>query len=63
MKVYIVCGGCFGDEHIIAVCKTKEQANDRVRIENQKCSGLNAYFEEWTVEERTDFLTMHQTLV
>lgn len=52
MKVYVVCGGCSGDHHIIAICRTEEIANDRVCKENRKCHGLNAYFEEWTVEER-----------
>lgn len=52
MKVYVVCGGCTGDQHIIVVCKTPELANDRANSENRKCRGLNATFEEWTVEER-----------
>ena len=52
MKVYIVSGGCTGDEHIIAVCKTPELANDRVMKETQSCPGLGATYEEWTVEER-----------
>lgn len=52
MKVYIVIGGCQGDEHVIAVCKTSELANDRACSENRKCHGLGAYFEEWAVEER-----------
>lgn len=36
---------------IIAVCKTPELADDRCTAENRKCRGLNATFEEWTVEE------------
>ena len=52
MKVYIVSGGCTGDEHIIAVCKTPELADHRVTTENQKCPGLNATYAEWTGEER-----------
>lgn len=51
MKVCIVIGGCSGDQHIIAVCKTSGLANDRACSENRKCRGLNATFEEWTVEE------------
>lgn len=51
MKVYIVSGGCAGDEHIISVCKTPELADYRVTAENRKCPGLNATYEEWTVEE------------
>mgnify|MGYP001047821790 CR=1 FL=1 len=51
MKVYVVLGGCTGDQHIIAVCKTPELANDRANKENRNCRGLNATFEEWTVEE------------
>lgn len=52
MKVYVVCGGCSGDQHIIAVCKTQELANHLCTIENQKCRGLGAVYEEWTVKER-----------
>lgn len=52
MKVYVVTGGCRGDEHIIAVCKTAKLANQRCTTENRKCHGLNATFEEWNVEER-----------
>ena len=52
MKVYIVTGGGRDDHHIIAVCKTPELADHRVTTENQKCPGLNATYEEWTVEER-----------
>ena len=51
MKVYVVCGGCAGDQHVIAVCKTPELASDRANGENRKCHGLGAYFEEWIVEE------------
>ncbi len=51
MKVYVVCGGCAGDHHIIAVCKTPTLANDRAEKENRNCRGLGAYFEEWVVEE------------
>lgn len=52
MKVYVVCGGCTSDQHIIAVCKTPELADQRCTTENRKCHGLNATFEEWNVEER-----------
>ena len=51
MKVYVVSGGCTGDQHIIAICKTPRLADDRVEKENKKLPGLDAYFEEWTVEE------------
>lgn len=52
MKVYVVTGGCRGDEHIIAVCKTPELAEDRCTAENRKCRSLCATYDEWTVEER-----------
>lgn len=51
MKVYVVTGGCRGDEHIIAVCKTPDLAEQRCTTENRKCHGLGATYEEWTVEE------------
>ncbi len=49
MKVYVVCGGCAGDQHIIAIYKSKRLADARVERENRKCHGLNAYFEAWNL--------------
>lgn len=51
MKVYLVCGGCWGDEHVIAMYLNQKNAEKRAKKENEECKGLGAYVEEWEVEE------------
>lgn len=60
MKVYVVMGGCTGDEHVIAVYSTPELAKSRADEENQNCRGLDAHFEEWSVmtPRRTEILNL-----
>lgn len=36
MQVYIVCGGCVDDHHIIAVYRSAKKAEKRVKQENEK---------------------------
>ena len=49
MIVYVVQGGCIGDQHIIAIYDNEQAAKDRVEAENQACKGLEAYIEKWEV--------------
>lgn len=51
MEVYIVMGGCVGDEHVIAVYQNEKAAEARAEAENRKCKGLEAYTEKWRVEK------------
>lgn len=51
MEVYIVCGGCVDDHHIIAVYKSSKKAEKRVEQENEKCNGLNAYIEVYEISK------------
>lgn len=51
MQVYIVQGGCIDDQHIIAVYDNERAARIRAKAENQACKGLEAYVEEWKVEQ------------
>lgn len=45
MKVYVVCGGCIDDFHIIAIYRSAQKAEKRSREENEKCKDLHAYNE------------------
>ena len=49
MQVYIVLGGCAGDEHIIAVYDNEKSAEGRAKQENENCKGLGSYAEPWEV--------------
>ena len=49
MEVYVVCGGCVDDYHIIAIYKSVKKAEKRVKEENEKCNGLHAYIEVWPI--------------
>lgn len=51
MKVYIVCGGCIDDYHIIAVYRSEKKAKERVKLENEKCNGLCACIEEHEISK------------
>lgn len=51
MKVYIVCGGCVDDYHIIAVYKSLKKAEKRKNQENKNCNGLNAHIEEYEISK------------
>lgn len=51
MKVYVVFGGCWGDEHIIAVYRNEKKAEKRAEKENKECRGLGAYVQEWEIEK------------
>ena len=51
MKVYVVFGGCWGDEHIIAIYDNEEAAKARSEKENKNCKGLNSYVDIWEVEK------------
>lgn len=51
MQVYIVCGGCVDDHHIIAVYRSAKKAEKRVEQENKECKGLHAYIEVYEIEK------------
>lgn len=51
MEVYVVCGGCVDDYHIIAIYRSAKKAEKRVKEENEKCKGLHAYIEVWPVSK------------
>lgn len=51
MEVYIVQGGCIGDQHIIAVYDNEQAAEARAEAENQACKALEAYVEKWRLEK------------
>lgn len=51
MEVYIVQGGCIGDQHIIAVYDNEQAAENRAKAENQTCKALEAYVEKWRLEK------------
>ncbi|WP_420908844.1 DUF7336 domain-containing protein [Flintibacter muris] len=51
MQVYIVCGGCVDDYHIIAVYRLAKKAEKRVEQENEKCKGLCAHIEVYETEK------------
>ena len=51
MEVYLVMGGCWGDQHVIAVYQDEKAAEARAKAENRKCKGLEAYTEKWRVEK------------
>lgn len=50
-QVYVVIGGCCDDYHIIAIYKSKAEAEKRAEQENKECNGLDAQVEEWKVSE------------
>ena len=50
-SVYLVLGGCLGDEHVIAVYYDEKLAKKRMEKENEKLHGLCAYYECWNVEK------------
>lgn len=51
MEVYLVMGGCWGDQHVIAVYQDEKAAEARAEAENLKCKGQEAYTEKWRVEK------------
>lgn len=51
MKVFVVMGGCWGDEHIIAIYTSERKAQKRAEQENTACKGLGAYVEPWETEK------------
>lgn len=51
MQVYLVMGGCWGDEHVIAVYKSLKKAEKRVKQENKNCKGLEAYVEAYEISK------------
>lgn len=51
MQVYIVCGGCVDDHHIIAVYRSVKKAEKCVEQENKKCKGLHAYIEIYEIKK------------
>lgn len=51
MQVYIVCGGCVDDHHIIAVYTSVKKAEKRVAEENKKCNALHAYIEVYEISK------------
>ena len=51
MEVYLVMGGCIGDQHVIAIYGNEKKANARAEAENWACKGLEAYVEKWRVEK------------
>lgn len=51
MLVYVVFGGCWGDEHIIAIYRNEKKAQKRADKENAECSGLDAYVQIWELEK------------
>lgn len=51
MDVYLVMGGCWGDEHVIAVYRNEAKAVKRAEKENAECKGLEAYVEKWVIEK------------
>lgn len=51
MEVYVVCGGCLDDYHIIAIYGSVKKAEKRVKEENEKCDGLHAYIEVHKIEK------------
>ncbi|WP_251316703.1 DUF7336 domain-containing protein [Flintibacter muris] len=51
MQIYIVCGGCVDDYHIIAVYRSLKKAEKRVELENKECKGLNAYIEIYEISK------------
>lgn len=51
MEVYVVVGGCAGDEHIIAIYKSEKKAEKRVEKENKECDGLRAYIQVWPISK------------
>lgn len=48
-KVFLVQGGCWGDEHVIAVYNNEPAAIERAEKENKECKGLEAYVEPWDI--------------
>lgn len=51
MLVYVVFGGCWGDEHIIAIYRNEKKAQKRADEENEKCRGLEAYVQTCKLEK------------
>lgn len=51
MQVYIVCGGCVDDHHIIAVYRSLKKAEKRAEQENKDCKGLKAYVEAYEISK------------
>ena len=51
MIVYVVQGGCFGDEHLIAIYHSRKKAEKRAEEENERTKGLEAYVEKWEIEK------------
>lgn len=51
-KVYIVMGGCAGDEHIYSIWSTEKKANEEIeRMNNDKWDKqLEPWLEEWEVK-------------
>lgn len=49
MQVYVVMGGCVGDQHIIAIYDNEQAAEARAEQENKSCKGLEAYVDKWEV--------------
>lgn len=51
-KVYVVMGGCVGDEHICSMWSTEEKANAEIkRMKNNKWDKqLEPWLEEWEVK-------------
>lgn len=45
--VYVVCGGCIDDFHIIAIYKSLSDAQERAKAENEKEKYLSAYVEQY----------------
>lgn len=51
MDVFVVMGGCTGDEHIIAIYHTEKKANRRKLLEQAETKGLNPWVERWTISK------------
>lgn len=49
-KIFLVMGGCIGDEHVIAVYMSAKKAMKRRDAENMQCPALEAYIEPWEVK-------------
>lgn len=50
-RVFVVMGGCVGDEHIIAIYTSARKAERRKIREDQACKGLEPWVEEWPIEK------------
>lgn len=50
-RVFVVMGGCYGDEHIIAIYRSERKANKRKKLEYKACKGLDPWVEEWEISK------------